>query len=235
MKRIIAVFIFIIISFSVKAQRPDLPGQLIFDFGFNSWTSTPEGAELDWFESKTVNAAYFFDLPIGNGGWTFTPGVGMGWENYSFSNNSTIVPNLNTTTGARGVEFVDLNDEFGQNLSFNKSKLGLYYVDVPLEIRWYAKRNQYSRGFRVAVGGKVGYNYSSFTKLKFEDALDDRQMVKNRNNLNINNFRYSVHTRLGWGGFGVFFSYELSDKWKTPPTGGENTSTLTWGISITAF
>lgn len=233
MKRILIVLSFIITSFSAQAQRPDLPGQLLVDLGFNTWANMPEDASLSWFESKTVNLTYYYDLPIGNGGWTFTPGVGMSWENYSFDNNTTLTADIIDNT--RTVRIQELGDKYGDNFKYNKSKLGLYYVDIPLELRWYAKRNQYSKGFRVAIGGKVGYNYSSFTKVKFEDALEDRRMLKDRLDLNINNFRYGVHTRVGWGGFGAFISYELSDKWKTPPPGGANTRTLTWGISFTGF
>lgn len=233
MKRILTILFLVIISVSAKAQRPDLPGQLLVDFGFNSWANTPTGLDLNWFKSKTVNMTYYYDIPIGNGGWTLTPGVGTSWEKYTFDNNSTLISTVNN--GQRIIQAVDLNDEFGANLNFQSSKLGLFYVEMPLEIRWYAKRNQYSKGFRVAVGGKIGYRYSSFTKLKFEDVLEDPRMVKDRQDLGFNRFRYGIQARVGWGGFGTFIFYELSDKFENAPLGGINTSTLTWGISLTAF
>lgn len=233
MKRILSLLFLVTLSFSAYAQKPDLPGQLLFDFGFNSWSETPNDLSLDWYKSKTVNMTYYYDLPLGNGGFTFTTGLGTSWEKYTFDNNSTIVSRVNN--GNRIIDVVDLNDEFGQNLNFNSSKLGLFYVDLPIEFRWYAKRNQYSKGFRVAVGGKVSYRYSSFIKLKFEDVLGDPQMIKDRQNLGFDRLRYGAQLRIGWGGFGVFGFYELSDKFKTAPTGGLNTSTFTWGISLTGF
>lgn len=233
MKRILTLLFLITITFSAKAQRPDLPGQLLFDFGFNNWFDEPTGAELNWFQSKTVNMTYYYDLPIGNGGWTITPGLGMSWEKYSFDNNTTLVSSV--VNDQRIIRVTDLNDEFGDNLSFDKSKLGLFYIDLPLEIRWYAKRNQYSKGFRVGFGGKVSYMYSSFTKLKFEDVLEDPRMIKDRQKLGFDRLRYGLQLRAGWGGFGVFAFYELSDKFKNPPLGGVNTSTFTWGISLTGF
>lgn len=233
MKRILSLSFLILFCFNAKAQKPDLPGQLLVDFGFNNWTSTPTGAELNWFQSNTFNMAYYYDLPIGNGGWTFTPGVGMSWEKYAFDNNTNLVSRINNDQ--RFTQVVDLNDEFGDNLNFDKSKLGLYYVEIPLEIRWYAKRDKYSKGFRVAAGGKISYLYSSFTKIKFEDPLRDQRMLKDRQELGFNRFRYGVQIRAGWGGFGVFGFYELSNKFDSPPIGGVDTSGFTWGISLTGF
>ena len=235
MKRIIAAFILIFISFAAQAQRPNLPGQLIVDFGFNSWGSRPDGLDLNFFPSNTFNFSYYYDIPLGDGGWTITPGIGLSLEKYDFKDNKTIVSNINSTAGTRTVDVVDLNEEFGANLSFKSSKLGMNYVDIPIEFRWFARRNQYSKGFRFAVGGKVGYNYSSFTRINFKDALGDNRMLKDRQNLNFNKFRYGVIGRVGWSGFGVFGFYELSDKWENPPVGGANTRTLTIGISLTAF
>lgn len=233
MKRILTLFSLITLTFSAYGQKPDLPGQLLVDFGFNTWTEKPTGTDLNWFQSNTFNMAYYYDLPIGDGGFTITPGLGMSWEKYAFNNNSTLISNVNN--GQRFIQVVDLNDEFGQNLSFDKSKLGLYYIDLPLEVRWYAKRDEYSQGFRVALGAKISYLYSSFTKIKFEDVLTDPRMLKDRQDLGFNRFRYGVQLRAGWGGFGFFGFYELSDKFDNAPIGGMNTSTLTWGISLTGF
>ncbi|RKQ49776.1 outer membrane protein with beta-barrel domain [Roseivirga pacifica] len=232
MKKSLLIFALIFVAFSAKAQRPDLPGALVFDFGFNSWSDKPTGADLNWFQSKTVNATYFYDLPIGKGGFTLTPGLGMSWEKYTFDNNTTLVSSI--SNGQRTTEVVDLEDQFG-SLSFDKSKLGLFYVDMPLEIRWYANRDKYSRGFRVAAGGKVGVLYSSFTKVKFQDALGDNRMLKDRKELGFNRFRYGLQARVGWGGFAIFSFYELSDKFDNPPAGGADTRTLTIGISLTGF
>ena len=235
MKRILAAFIFTIVSFSTFGQRPDLPGQLLVDFGFNTWSSRPEGIDLKFFPSNTFNFTYYYDFPVGDGGWTISPGVGLSLEKYSFKNNKGLSSTINTTTGTRTIEVIDLNEEFGSNLSFSSSQLGMNYVEVPLEFRWFARRGQYSKGFRLAVGGKIGYNYSAYTRIKFKDALGDPRMIKDRQRLNFNRLRYGVQLRAGWSGFGVFGFYELSNKWETPPTGGANTRTLTIGISLTAF
>lgn len=235
MKRLIALFSFIILSFSAQAQRPDLPGQLLVDFGFNSMLNAPTDIDLNFLPSNTFSFNYFYDFPVGEKGWTFSPGIGLSLEQFDFKNNKTLVSNINTSTGTRTIEVVDLSEELGSNLSFNKSQLGLNYIDIPIEFRWFANRNEYSKGFRLAVGGKVSYLYSSFTKVKFKDALGEGRMIKDRQTLGFNNFRYGAQVRAGWGGFGFFAFYELSKKWKTPPAGGADASALTIGLSLTAF
>jgi hypothetical protein len=235
MKRIFAALLLTIISFNAKAQRPDLPGQLLVDFGFNAWTSAPEGLDLKFFPSNTWSFSYMYDLPIGDGGWAFTPGIGLSLENYTFQENNTLISTINPLNDTRIVSVVDLNDEFGNNLNFQRSQLGLNYIDVPLEVRWFARRDNFSRGFRVAFGGRIGYRYSSYTKVKFKDPLGDNRMIKDRQALNFNRFRYGIQLRAGWSGIGIFGFYELSNKWETPPPGGQNTRTLTVGVTIAAF
>lgn len=227
----LAVVALVLLGNIAKAQRPDLPGALLIDIGLNSWSSSPENIALNGFQSKTVNITYYYDLPIGDTKFTFTPGIGMGMEKYSFKNNYTLVSDINNGEVGVTAEQLSASNVF----QYGKSKFGANYLDLPLEFRFYSRKNQYSRGFRAAIGGKVGILYSSFTKYKYEDTLGDNNMVKTRGNYGLNRFRYGVQARVGFGGFSLFGYYELSDKFETPPTGGENTNTMTLGISLTGF
>jgi hypothetical protein len=224
----------IMLSYAAKAQRPDLPGSLIVDLGVNSWSSAPTDLKLNGFQSKTVNIIYYYDLAIGSRGLTFTPGIGLGLEKYSFDGDKTLTSTVNNTN-VRSVAVSDLSTVYPQANSFDKSKLGLNYLDVPLEFRYYTSKDNMSRGFRVALCAKVGVLYSSFTKVKFEDNAADRRMVKDRQDLGFNRFRYGIQSRIGFGGFSLFGYYELSDKFDTPPAGGVDTRTLTIGVSLTGF
>uniref|UniRef100_UPI0040578931 porin family protein n=3 Tax=Roseivirga sp. TaxID=1964215 RepID=UPI0040578931 len=224
----------LMLCYAVMAQRPDLPGSLIVDLGVNSWSSAPTDLKLNGFQSKTVNIIYYYDLAIGNRGLTFTPGIGLGLEKYSFEDDKTLTSTVNNSN-VRSIAVSNLSAVFPQANSFDKSKLGLNYLDVPLEFRYYTSKDNLSRGFRVALGAKVGVLYSSFTKAKFEDNAADRRMVKDRQDLGFNRFRYGIQGRIGVGGFSIFGYYELSDKFDRAPAGGLDTKTLTLGISLTGF
>lgn len=216
------------------AQRPDLPGSLVIDIGVNSWGNAPTDLELNTFQSKTVNIIYYYDLPIGDKGFTITPGIGLGLEKYTSDNNTTLTSAVNSNN-ERVVAVTELSDLISNANSFDKSKIGLNYIDIPVEFRYYTNKNNFSRGFRAALGVKAGVLYSSFTKIRYEDAATDKRMIKDRQQLGINRFRYGVNARVGFGGFSFFGFYELSDKFEFAPVGGTDTRTLTIGISLTGF
>ena len=234
-KLILSVFSLVIFSGVSLAQRPDLPGSLVIDLGLNSWSTVPTNGNLNTWKSKTVNITYYYDLPIGKGGLTFTPGIALGLEKYAFDNaeftlTSALDANNNRTTAVTGI-----GDVYGNGNIYDISKLGLNYLDVPLEFRYYTNSNDFKRGFRFALGAKVGVLYSSFTKVKFEDAAADDRQIKDRQQLGINRFRYGVQGRIGIGGFSFFAFQNLSDLFDDAPIGGAETRTLTIGISITGF
>ncbi len=233
-KFIVAIVGVLVFAFNAQSQRPDLPGHLIIDLGINSWSDIPTGADLNGFQSKTVNLLYYYDFAIGERGWTFTPGFGLGLEKYSFK-NANILTSIVDNAGTRTVSVTSLPILYSNATAFDKSKLGLNYLDIPLEFRYYTSGNNYNRGFRVAFGAKFGVLYSSFTKVKLEDALTDKRMVKDRQDLGINKFRYGAQARVGWGGFSLFAYFELSKKFDIAPAGGLDTRTTTIGISLTGF
>ena len=229
----LAIVALVMLGNIAKAQRPDLPGALIIDIGLNKLSDAPDNILTNTFQSKTVNITYFYDLPFGDSKFTFTPGIGLGLEKFSIKNNYSLESSINN--GALEVDAVLLSDNLTNVFEYHRSKFAANYLDIPLEFRYYSRKNQYSRGFRAAIGGKVGVLYSSFTKYKYEDTLGDKHMVKNRADYGLNKFRYGVQARVGFGGFSLFGYYELSDKFDTPPPGGEKTSNMTFGIALTGF
>lgn len=233
-KLLLGVVGLVFMSLSVQAQRPDLPGALLVDIGVNSWANAPTDISLNTFQSKTFNITYYYDLPLGNNGFTFTPGIGLGLERYGIENDYTFTATLDGTN-TRSVQAEELRNITSNPNSFGKSKLGMHYLDIPLEFRFYKSKNQYNRGFRAALGFKTGLLYSSFVKYEYEDRANDQRTVKDRQNLGLNLLRYGIQARVGFGGFSFFGFYELSDKWEVAPAGGENTKTLTFGISLTGF
>ena len=216
------------------AQRPDLPGSLVVDYGLNSFRNAPTDVKLNSFKSKTVNVVYYYDFPIGDRGFTFTPGFGLGLERFSFEDNKMLTSTVNSAN-ERSIAVSDVATVYPQANTLNESKLGLNYFDIPLELRFYSKKDNMSRGFRAAIGAKVGILYSSFTKVKLEDNAADSRMIKDRQDLGFQRFRYGVQARVGFGGISLFGYYELSDKFDIAPAGGLDAQGVAFGISLTGF
>lgn len=211
-------------SVSPPGAEPDLPGTLTVDFGFNFLQGAPDNLDLQFFKSKGVGLYYLYDMPIGESKFSFHPGLGVGFESYAFSQNVTLA----YAPGADSVDIVNLDGAIYETV--DKSKLVTHYVDVPLEFRFYSKENY--RGFMAAVGAKVGYLFSSYTKIKYETEGEPRTS-KLRQDFNINRLRYGVSARLGFRGFNLHGQYMLSDLFKSG--GGPEVNNFKVGLSIALF
>ncbi|WP_226390465.1 outer membrane beta-barrel protein [Penaeicola halotolerans] len=209
--------------------RADIPGSLYFDLGFSLLQGRPADMETSFFGSKVVNVYYQRDLNLGkNSGFTFAPGIGLGLERYAFDGQQTLIFDRTEGTSSLG----ELSDIYGAGLSVNKSKLIANYVDIPVEFKYHTNKNDYSRGFRVALGAKFGVLYHSHTKSKFEQDGESRT-VKDRQGYALNSFRYGAYARLGFNGFNFWSYYGLSEVFESGKGPSQTeANTLSFGVSI---
>ncbi|MFW5762089.1 MAG: outer membrane beta-barrel protein, partial [Cyclobacteriaceae bacterium] len=146
MKRLILTLsIFFILIFSAQAQRPNVPGDLVVDFGLSLLSNAPENMDLRAFGSRGVNVYYLYHIGLGEeSNFSINPGIGLGMENYNFKNSVTL-----DYTSADGNEIVDINDYFDEVTleDLRKTKLSVNYIDIPLEFRFHANKENHDRGF----------------------------------------------------------------------------------------
>jgi hypothetical protein len=208
--------------------RPSLPGNLVWEFGTNLALNSPDNFNLAWFGSRSFNFYYQFEKRIGSSKFAFAPGVGFGSLRYKFSNNFTLA----YETDISGVRRIEVEPAAASLGSIKKSMLITNYVDVPIEFRFYTNPEDVNRSFHVSVGGYFGYLFDSKTKIK----NSDNRLVKDKQNYDLNYFRYGASMRIGVGGFNLFGRYSLSPLFqpgKAP--GGEDFTTLTLGLSVIGF
>ena len=211
---------------ATPGAEPDLPGTLTIDFGFNFLQNAPDNMDLRFWKSKGVGLYYLYDMPIGESTFSFHPGLGVAFESYAFSQNVTV----DYPPGADSAAIVPLNGEMYETV--DKSKLVTHYVDVPLEFRFYSKKNY--RGFMVALGAKVGYLFNSYTKIKYQDEGEGfTQKLQQDANFNLNRLRYGAIARLGFRGFNLHGQYMFSDLFKSG--GGPEANNYKVGLSIALF
>lgn len=211
-----------------RNARPDIPGTFLIDLGFNLLQSEPENLELNLIGSRTVNLYYYYDMPIGNSGFVFMPGIGLGLNHFKFDNDVT----LGYSQDADGNNIVEVADLEGVDVK--KSLLVANYIDIPVEIRFYTNPDDKKRSFNVSVGGRAGFRFSSHTKLKY--SLNDENIKeKNKRDFGLNRLRYGLTGRVGFGGFNLFYYHSLSEMFDEGPAGTVDTSNMTLGISFTGF
>lgn len=213
--------------FSAYAQQeypgaqPDLPGTLVLDFGSNFLQDAPENMNLKIFGSRGIDIYYLYAIPFGESRFSFHPGIGFGFEKYSFSRNVTVSDTDST-------QIIELDEDIYQVV--DKTQLATHYIDIPLEFRFYTKENY--RGFMVAIGGKAGRLIDSYTKIKFEQD-GETKTDKYKREYNLNPWRYGLQARLGFRGFNLVGYYGLSDLFRKGE--GPQTNNFKVGLSIALF
>jgi hypothetical protein len=215
MRYLILVPFYLIFSFSLFAQKPkdtlDITKKhkpwkgLIFDVGVNQYTNAPYAPALSVSGSRGINIYHYFGIPFGCCKFTLAPGFGFGFDNYNFEDASV---RLSTS----GDSLIINSGNNGANIDYKKSKLSASYLDFPLELR-FSTGKSLGKTFRIAIGGKAGILFNSHTKVKY--TIDNNtKKEKLHDDFAIQNFRYGLTGRIGYGYLNLFGYYGLSDLFK---------------------
>jgi hypothetical protein len=211
--------------------QPDIPGALVIEIANNILMDAPGQMALEWYGSWTVNLYYMYDFPIGNSKFSMSTGIGLGLEKYSFEEDITLVTNADDSQTS-----IELLENILPNASsFKKSKFATNYVDIPLEFRFYADKENKRKSVKAAVGGKFGIRYEVKTKVKYEENNQTKK-YKWFENYNVPNFRYGVYGRLGVSGVSLYYYYSLSEMFENKK-GPEETraNVMMVGVSLSGF
>jgi hypothetical protein len=213
-----------------KKGRPDIPGTFVVEIGLNRGLDAPSSFDIGLWGSRTVNIYYQYEIRLFNSRMSFVPGIGLSLERYRFK-SATLVT---VTDDSVNLTFAD-----PATISLKKTQLITNFVDLPLELRYSSKPEDPTRSFKMAVGGRIGYLYDSFNKLKYKQDGELIQ-VKNKRDFNLNNLRYGVSARIGFGNFAVVGYYNLTNLFedgKGIPSKGvvQDFPTYTIGISLSSF
>jgi len=232
-KIILSLSTFFIVIISANAQRPNVPGDLIVDFGLSLLSDAPDNMDLRLLGSRAINVYYLYHISLGEeSNFSINPGLGFSTENFNFDNSVTL--NYNPTIGN---EITPVFDYLGLEADdeLRKTKLTANYIDIPLEIRFHANKDNHDRGLTVAVGGRVGILFDSKTKIKYVEDGNTKK-TKYKEQFGLNRFRYGLHGRVGLGALSVFYYQNLSTLFNDDgPAGTEDTSSFMAGLSFTLF
>lgn len=154
--------------------------------------------------STCITAGFLRDMPI-NKGRTYAVAAGLG---YSYNNikHNMIVENI---------EGVNTYKTLGKG-DFEKNKLVLHYLELPIELRWRNSDSINHKFWRVYLGFKVSYLFAS--KAHYEP--DGNTKIKVRNDPNINDFVYGAYISTGWNTWNLYAYYGLSPIYNSAPIEG---------------
>jgi hypothetical protein len=194
----------------------------IFDFGMNNYMEEgqfPDASDAQ-YTVKPWGSWYVAIIP----GWqthvtgkfAVDYGASVSWNNFKYQDPST-----HLIKGEESVIF----DQWPPELKASKSKLTVTYINAHLvpvfdfgyksKTKTYGdgtttKKTWYSRkGFRIGLGGYVGYRIGSYTKL-VSRANGGKEKSREKNNFYLNNIRYGARLLIGFGEVDLFVNYDLN-------------------------
>ena len=203
------------------------------EFGFNQPFNKPDKFDLAWFGSRTFNLYYQYELPILKSKFSFVPGIGLSLERYQFKNYHTLQYNVNDSL--KMVSPADANYP-----GIKRSQLITNFIEVPLEFRFSTNPEDPGRSFKFALGGRVGYLYDSFTKVKYREDGETKK-IKDKQNFKLSEFRFGVYSKISFGYISLFSYYNLTPLFETgkgPLDKNGNavdTNNFTFGLSLSSF
>ncbi|HZH68477.1 MAG TPA: porin family protein [Chitinophagales bacterium] len=189
--------------------------RIVIDFSYDMLLNLPDSIKTKGF-SRGINVYFTYDIVLGNSRFSIAPGIGFGSNNYFM--------NYKISSDTAGVYF----DEFDKEVKPKKSKIGLTYIDIPVELRFRSKPNKKGTSWKLAAGFKAGYMIQNKWKYKGTD-FGMGKKFKQFDIEHVNKFRYGVMLRGGYGIWNLFAYYSLSDVFNN---NGPKMTPLSFGISI---
>jgi hypothetical protein len=179
------------------------------DVGVNGFLTADNKVDLpQGFDFLELNYAksYFFswnifqkNIHIYKNYVNLGTGLGLSWYHYNFRNPYTLTPNVPYQTAT-----------YDSTVKYTRNRLGLTYLNVPLFLEFNTNNHDAKNSFHVAGGMEFGYNvFDNVLKQRYE--LDGHKIkTKQKDDFNVNPFRYDVIARVGYGSFTIFGKYSLS-------------------------
>lgn len=201
MKQAFAVTVFLLVStFSVFAQegekkeaRNKHQDHMLIDFGYETFTSRPGFTNFQWYNNG-LNIQLFYDKLFGQSG--FSGAIGVGFSTQSYYSDAQIRRDTNAT---------GLYSDWIKNPDpYNRNKVSTSWVEVPVELRYRSKLDDWGYRWKFSVGAKMGYLFDT------HDKMVDLNNVKFKTYYfpDMNNLRFGLVARAGYGkvNFTTFFS-----------------------------
>lgn len=215
-----------------QAGRPDVPGDLFMETGFNILMDD-EVMNTKLWGSKIFNFYYQYGKNIGDSRFSIHPGIGIGTEKYAFNDTATLYSAVVQNKVVN--ELVRIDSLYPNASDFRKTKLATTYLDIPVEIRWRSLKYDPKRSLKIALGAKIGFMLDAHTKVKYDEA-GEKKIRKQKADFGLNKVRYGVYGKVGYGNAYLFYYYSLTTLFdgSSGPQGTEAFPVM-FGISLSVF
>lgn len=189
--------------------------QFYVGISYNVLQKLPDGFSEGKF-TPSYSIGFQRDMPI-NKARNKAIAIGLGYAINNFNQNIIITK----TDGIPQYSFPD--DE----TNFDKNKLTLHYLEIPLEYRWRTSVPETHIFWRIYTGFKL--SYLIYDRSKYTNGSDK---VITTNNKDLNKFQYGVYMAAGRNTWNFHIYYGLNPIFKSAKIEGESIdmNTLNMGL-----
>ena len=223
MRFLINCFIFLSFSFIFAQSVPDFEAvdslyredQFYIGVTYNTLQKRPAGVLQNKF-TPSFSIGFLRDMPINKArNKAFAAGLGYSWNNY---NQNILISENNGKP-----EYNLIQD----GTLFDKNKLSLHSIDIPIEYRWRTSVPETHKFWRIYTGLKLSYLF--YTQSKYEDSQTSYSVIGNPN---INKFQYGTYLSVGYNTVNFYVYYGLNSIFKSAVLNGKSidVNTLNFGF-----
>jgi len=222
--RFLKSIVFFLFGLSVFAQEKTVDfdavdslyreDQFYFGLTYNKLQNTPSGLSQNKFSSG-ITVGFLRDMPI-NKARTWAIALGLGYSLNNYNDNLFI-----DDSDAENLYFTDAN------VTFDKNKLSLHYVDMPLEIRWRNSTPESHKFWRIYTGFKVSYLF--YDRYKFTNS-EGKILIKG--NKDLNKIQYGTYVAMGWNTWNFYAYYGLNPMFKSAKISGKQLDMNTLNLGL---
>ncbi|RFS23542.1 PorT family protein [Chitinophaga silvatica] len=209
MKKIIFTLGLIAVSIGVFAQEGGSPMNkavnklthsndfLMVQIAYDGWAGTPDSIKTGL--NRGFNIALMYDFPFKNSKLSVAPGIGISTSGVYLKDHKM---DIQGTSNPNVASFPTTNTK--------KNKVATTYIEIPIELRYRTYPDNANKGFKAALGVKIGALVDAHTKLKYTGANGSKNIDKDMNKGFFNPWRFSATGRVGMGNFSIFGAYALN-------------------------
>ena len=195
--------------------------QFVLRLGFNR-LSHSENAFTPYWSSLEVGYDFFVDMPFGleesPSKFSLAIGGGLQWNNY-FHNGRFI-------HDTAGMAFRETTNFRNQD-SVRRSKLGVAYFNIPVELRFRSQPKGGGLSFKWAIGWQTGFKLRSYQK-EVRNDNGNYQVFRTNRYRDVNFLRSGPTARIGIGAVNIQGFYSLTGLFKKD----RGPSMTPWSVSL---
>ncbi len=206
-----------------------------FDLGVNGYLNPDfemelpkDFAYLDLVMQKSINVHLNFfeqNFNLIRNKFGLVTGLGLEYTNYRFNDDVLL------TRGEDGIARLEVNEELNDRRDYQKSKLVVNYLNLPLLLEYQTNRFSKSNSFHLAAGVVGSLRIGTHTKTVWNDG--GKQKNKVRDDFHLHPFKLESTVRLGWGKINLFGNYSLLPLFKNDK--GPELYPFALGLTLTTW